>query len=58
MLPGVSVVLTSGDGSSFASALHERLQGLGGGASEVRTSRVGDSWDGLTDVSDFSVPVL
>lgn len=51
MLPNVSVVLTSGDGSSFASALRERLERVGGGASEVRCSKVVDSLDGLTDVS-------
>jgi len=57
MLPSVSVVLTAGDGTPFASALQERLRSLGG-ASVVRTSRVGDSWDGLTDVSEFSTPGL
>lgn len=51
MLPSVIVVLTSGEGSSFASALRERLESVGGGASEVRWSRVLDSLDGLTDVS-------
>lgn len=51
MSPNVSVVLTSGDGSSFASALRERLESMGAGASEVRCSTVVDSLDGLTDVS-------
>ena len=50
MLPTVSVVLTCGDGSSFAPALRERLERVGGGASEVRWSRVVDTLDGLTDV--------
>ena len=53
MLPAVSVVLTSGDGSSFASALVERLESVGGGATEVRCSKVVDTLDGLTDVSKY-----
>eukprot|EP00752_Nemacystus_decipiens_P006897 g6195.t1 len=50
MSSNVNVVLTSGDGSSFASALAERLESVGGGASEVRCSEVVDTLDGLTDV--------
>lgn len=58
MFPNVSVVLTSGDGSSFASALKERLETEAGGASEVRWSHVVDSLDGLTDVSEQSCFIL
>eukprot|EP00903_Cladosiphon_okamuranus_P013710 g12766.t1 len=50
MLPNVSVVLTSGDGSRLGSVLRERLESIGGGASEVRCSKVADSLDRLTDV--------
>lgn len=54
MSPGVSVVLS--DGCSVASALCHRLRSTGrgggrGGASQVRSSPVLDSWYGLTDVS-------
>lgn len=53
MLPNVSVILTSGGGGSFASALRERLASVGGGASEVRCSKVVDTLNGLTDVSMY-----
>lgn len=57
MLPSVIVVLT-GDGSgAFGSALSDRLQSIGGG-SEIRSSGVMESWDGLTDVSGWRMPAV
>lgn len=53
MLPSVSVVLTGDGGSAFGSALSERLQSMGGRGSEIRSSKVVESWDGLTDVSNL-----
>ncbi|CAM9542431.1 unnamed protein product [Pylaiella littoralis] len=49
MLPSVIVVLTGDGSSAFGSALSDRLQSIGGG-SEIRSSGVMESWDGLTDV--------
>lgn len=52
----ISVVLTAADPGPFASALTSRLRNVAR-VSEVRSSPVVESWDGLTDVSgSWAVP--